>query len=144
MLAITLVGRVVILAAHYLKFALPFPLVYEKGVCWTEHKGAPVPIQRKLRNLYINIRALCLCQGVPLNVLAKVDFIEGLWQLFHSPSLGKPISQALFEGEARENKLVTRKAGEGNQTSTNNQGNKSKSKTAKKREEDEDFVLVMM
>ena len=146
LLALTLVSRMVILAAHYLRIPLPFQLIYDKGEAWIEHRGALVPVYRKVRNLHINIRMLCIAQGVPSNVLAKVDFVESLWQLFHSPSLGRSIREAMLEAEVRENKPVLRKSAEGlisNGSSTiTGEGSRSKSRRAKKREEEDDFVLV--
>jgi hypothetical protein len=146
LLALTLVGRMVILAAHYLRIPLPFQLIYDKGEAWIEHRGALVPVHRRLRNLHINIRMLCIAQGVPSNVLAKVDFVETLWQLFHSPSLGRPIREAMLEAEVRENKPVLRKSAEGAPSSVpvadSTTTARAKSRRAKKREEDDDFVLV--
>jgi hypothetical protein len=143
-LALALVARVVILAAHYLRIPLPYHLIYERGEAWIEHRGSLVHLQRRLRNLQINIRTLCIAQGVPSNVLARVDFLESLWQLFHSPSLGRPIREAMSEAESRDNKLVLRRAETtGSSGSQSLVSTKGKTKRAKKREEDDDFVLVM-
>jgi len=156
-LALVLISRVVLMSAHYLRIPLPYHLIYDRGEAWIEHHGQLVPVQRRVKNLYINIRALCLAQGVPANVVSKVDFIECLWQLFHSPSLGRPVREAMLDAEMRENKLVMRRAETSatptmevlsiNQGSTGTTGQgilKTPSKTRKSKEhdEDDDFVLV--
>jgi len=154
-LALTLVSRVAILAAHYLRIPLPHQLIYERGEAFVEHRGSLVYLQRRLRNLQMNVRLLCIAQGVPSNVLAKVDFVENLWQLFHSPSLGRSIHDAMLQAELRENKLVLRRAESttssssatattgGTNTAAGAMASKARTKRAKKREEEDDFVLVM-
>ena len=142
LLALTLLGRMVILASYYLRIQLPYQLIYDKGEAWIEQRGVLVHLHRGLANFRFNIKFLCVTQGVPANVLARVDLIESIWQLFHSPSLGRPIREAMLQSELRENKLVLRKANDPERPLRAAEQPRTKSRKAKKREDDDDFVLV--
>lgn len=88
---IGIVARMVCIAASYLDIALPHEINLSKRIFEEDD----------LKNLRANVIHLCVLQGVPLKLLQKEKVLDNLWQLFHSPSLGRPVRQCMLDSDSR-------------------------------------------
>lgn len=86
-LAFDLVGRVVILASHYLKVPLLHKLSYSKGDVWVLMKSGKVERMQSsgefFKMMAVDTRMLAEQQGVPPQELSGVDFLVNLHKLFN-------------------------------------------------------------
>jgi hypothetical protein len=121
-LALQLVARAMMIVADYVKLQLPFRMGMHRGVIRLSRfdDAAEFPLlpwepsyASAARMLWRNMQALCQAQGVPGNVMSPRDLVSNMWQLFHSPSLGRSVRQALLDAGFREARFPVGSEGEG-------------------------------
>ena len=110
-LALALVARAVMIVASYIRLPLPFRMALDKGVVRLSRfvdatSCALLPwdplFASATKMLWRNISTLCVATGVPSNLASPRDLVSSMWQVFHSPSLGGSVRQALLDSRARE------------------------------------------
>uniref|UniRef100_A0A7S3LTG8 Uncharacterized protein n=1 Tax=Aplanochytrium stocchinoi TaxID=215587 RepID=A0A7S3LTG8_9STRA len=110
--AIATIIRVLLIASSYLSLPLPFEMKTVDGKScigpWKAQDDAkfmltePGPsLQTGMTMLCWNVEALCFNQGVPSNLILPDELLHNLWQVFHSPSLGRTIYRSLLDAERR-------------------------------------------
>mmetsp|Transcript_6753 Transcript_6753/g.8800 ORF Transcript_6753/g.8800 Transcript_6753/m.8800 type:complete len:251 (-) Transcript_6753:48-800(-) len=108
--AIATIIRVLGIASSYLSLVLPFEMKSLSGKPyigpWQESNGVMLTeigpdLKRGMTMLCWNVEALCHSQGVPSNLVLQDELLHNLWQVFHSPSLGRTIRRSLLDAEGR-------------------------------------------
>jgi hypothetical protein len=106
-------ARAMMILADYVKVPLPNKMAMDKGVVYLSHFDQSNDVALlpwtpgfgvALKMLWRNMATLCHAQGVPSNLVSSRDFISNMWQLFHSPSLGRSVRQALVDAYSRESR----------------------------------------
>lgn len=115
---LALIVRILIIVSRYLVIGLPFdmgfngpkPCVGRIGEPLTTITGNGLALETCLIMLRRNVETLCFCQGIPSSFVGRWSLLNCMWQLFHSPSLGRNVQQSLVEAESRVGRVPAGKS----------------------------------
>ena len=106
--AVSTVVRVLMIASIYLWLPLPFSMKATGTKALIRHGEVEYDLtepgdslRKGMTLLNLNVEFLCYSQGVPPEQVLAGELLHNLWQVFHSPSLGRSVFRSLHDADGR-------------------------------------------
>lgn len=106
--AVSTIVRVLMIASIYLCLPLPFSMKATGTKALIRHGDVEhdltepgESLRKGMTLLNLNVEFLCYSQGVPPEQVLAGELLHNLWQVFHSPSLGRSVFRSLHDADGR-------------------------------------------